>query len=69
MGRTCKACGAQVLEEATRCPACGAEPVKSMKVLPLAAFMLIVILVAQAYIAKSEKPAADSAPPAKAAER
>lgn len=67
MGRECKACGAQVPDEATKCPACGAEVAKKMKLLPLAAFMLIVILVIQAYLDKPEEPAAEQAPPTQAA--
>lgn len=67
MGRECKACGAQVPDEALTCPACGAEMVKKVRLLPLAAFMLIVILVIQAYLDKPEAPAVEPAPPAQAA--
>jgi uncharacterized OB-fold protein len=65
MGRECKACGAKVLDEAAVCPACGAELAKKTKLLPLAAFMLIVILVIQAYMDKPEpEPAAPAVPAA-----
>lgn len=69
MGTECKACGAKVMSGAAACPACGAEMPKKMKLLPLAAFMLIVILIIQAYMDKPQEPAAEQAPPAKAAEQ
>lgn len=69
MGHECKACGAKLLREAERCPACGAEPAKKLKLLPLAAFLLIVILVIQAYMDKPEPEATGPAPATKAAER
>lgn len=75
MGLECKACGAPLSSQATSCPACGAEvpPLapKKTKLLPLAAFMLIVILVIQAYMNKPDseseavepEPAAETAAP------
>lgn len=69
MGLKCKACGAQLANEASTCPACGAEVPKKMKLLPLAAFMLIVILVIQAYMDKPEPETAEPAPPSQAAEQ
>jgi len=71
MGLECKACGAPLPSQATSCPACGAEVPKKTKLLPLAAFMLIVILVIQAYMNKSDSesgavepaPAAETAAP------
>ncbi|WP_339462719.1 zinc ribbon domain-containing protein [Pseudomonas sp. EA_105y_Pfl2_R69] len=54
MSRECKACGAQVTDQATTCPSCGTALAAKMKLLPLAAFMLIVILVIQSYINKDE---------------
>ena len=68
MGLECKACGAPLPNQAATCPACGAEvpPLapKKTKLLPLAAFMLIVILVIQAYMNKpdSESEAVEPAP-------
>lgn len=73
MGLECKACGAPLPSQATSCPACGAEvpPLapKKTKLLPLAAFMLIVILVIQAYMNKpdSEPEAVEPAPAAETA--
>lgn len=69
MERECKACGAQVLHGARVCPACGAELAKKMKLLPLAAFMLIVILVIQAYMDKPEPESAEPAPAVQATEQ
>jgi ribosomal protein L40E len=73
MGLECKACGAPLPSQATICPACGAELAqlapKKTKLLPLAAFMLIVILVIQAYMNKPEPEteAVELAPAASAA--
>jgi hypothetical protein len=50
----CKACGAQLPADATVCPSCGAAIPAKRKLLPLAAFMLIVILVIQSYLNKEE---------------
>lgn len=50
----CKACGAQLPADATVCPSCGVAVPAKRKLLPLAAFMLIVILVIQSYINKEE---------------
>jgi len=69
MGTECKACGAKVVGGATTCPACGTELPKKMKLLPLAAFMLIVILVIQAYMDKPQESDAEQAPPTPAAEQ
>lgn len=70
MGLECKACGASLPSQATTCPACGAEvpqlAPKKTKLLPLAAFMLIVILVIQAYMNKPE-PEVEAVEPAPAA--
>ncbi len=70
MGLECKACGAPLPNQATTCPACGAAVPKKMKLLPLAAFMLIVILVIQAYMDKPEPEAGavEPVPAASAAE-
>ncbi|HZX51980.1 MAG TPA: zinc ribbon domain-containing protein [Pseudomonas sp.] len=71
MSRECKACGAQVTDEATTCPSCGAALAAKMKLLPLAAFMLIVILIIQSYITKDEAGSAtvEPAAPASSAEQ
>lgn len=62
MSVECKACGAQVPTDAKACPGCGAAVPAKRKLLPLAAFMLIVILIIQSYINKDE--AASEAKPA-----
>ncbi|MNL76833.1 Double zinc ribbon [compost metagenome] len=67
MGLECKACGAPLPSQATSCPACGAEVPKKTRLLPLAAFMLIVILVIQAYLDKPEPEAVEPAPAAETA--
>ncbi|MNE85582.1 hypothetical protein D3C80_1825980 [compost metagenome] len=67
MGLECKACGAPLPSRATSCPACGAEVAKKTRLLPLAAFMLIVILVIQAYMDKPEPEAVEPAPAAETA--
>ncbi|SFO98835.1 zinc ribbon domain-containing protein [Pseudomonas borbori] len=67
MGLECKACGAPLPSQATSCPACGAEVPKKTRLLPLAAFMLIVILVIQAYMDKPEPETVESAPAAETA--
>lgn len=54
MSTECKACAAQVPAAARRCPGCGAAVAGKQKLLPLAAFMLIVILIIQSYISKSD---------------
>ncbi|HUE94138.1 zinc ribbon domain-containing protein [Pseudomonas sp.] len=71
MSRECKACGAQVTDEATTCPSCGAALAAKMKLLPLAAFMLIVILIIQSYITKDEASSVtvEPAAPASSAEQ
>ncbi|MFP6798914.1 MAG: zinc-ribbon domain-containing protein [Pseudomonas sp.] len=55
MSVKCKACGAQVPADAKTCPGCGAAVSAKTKLLPLAAFMLIVILIIQSYMGKSEE--------------
>ena len=55
MSVECKACGAQVPVGAKTCPGCGAAASEKTKLLPLAAFMLIVILIIQSYMGKSEE--------------
>ena len=71
MGLECNACGAPLPNQATVCPACGAEAPppapKKTKLLPLAAFMLIVILVIQAYMNKPD-PEPEAVEPAPVAE-
>jgi predicted nucleic acid-binding Zn ribbon protein len=71
MSRECKACGTQVPDQATTCPNCGAVLAAKMKLLPLAAFMLIVILIIQSYINKEGDGAAavEPAVPASSAEQ
>ncbi|HEX5841771.1 MAG TPA: hypothetical protein VFY62_04755 [Pseudomonas sp.] len=71
MSRECKACGAQVSNEATSCPGCGAALPAKRKLLPLAAFMLIVILIIQSYIEKSGDESVEVAPvePGRAAQQ
>ena len=75
MGLECNACGAPLPNQAANCPACGAEvpPLapKKTKLLPLAAFMLIVILVIQAYMNQpdSESEAVEPAPAIETAEQ
>lgn len=67
MGLECKACGAPLPSQATTCPACGADVPKKTKMLPLAAFMLIVILVIQAYMNRPD-PEPEAVEPVPAAE-
>lgn len=66
MGLQCTTCGAPVADDAQRCPACGATLAKKTKLLPIAAFMLIVILVIHSYMNKAEQESAAPAPPAQA---
>ena len=65
----CKACGAAMPADASQCPACGAELPKKTKLLPLAAFMLIVILVLQAYMKDDAQEASEPAPAAPSSEQ
>ncbi|MHA6494785.1 zinc ribbon domain-containing protein [Pseudomonas borbori] len=58
----CNACGAQVAPDAQRCPACGTDMPKKTKLLPIAAFMLIVILVIHSYMKEEQTPAEPVAP-------
>ncbi|MDX1721540.1 MAG: zinc ribbon domain-containing protein [Pseudomonas sp.] len=73
MGLECKACGAPLPNQATTCPACGVDvpPLapKKTKLLPLAAFMLIVILVIQAYMNKPDTKVVEPAPAAETVEK
>ena len=71
MSVECKACGAQVPADAKTCPGCGAAVAAKTKLLPLAAFMLIVILIIQSYMSKSEDAASEakSAAPVSSAEQ
>jgi|GEM_PF-1670348 len=64
MSVECKACGAQVPADARACPGCGAAVPAKTKLLPLAAFMLIVILIIQSYMGKSEDAASEATPAA-----
>ncbi|WP_167145002.1 zinc-ribbon domain-containing protein [Pseudomonas sp. OTU750018] len=64
MSVECKACGAQVPADAKTCPGCGAAVVAKTKLVPLAAFMLIVILIIQSYMSKSEDAASEAKPAA-----
>ncbi|SED88195.1 hypothetical protein [Pseudomonas anguilliseptica] len=64
MSVECKACGAQVSGDAKSCPGCGAAVSAKTKLVPLAAFMLIVILIIQSYIGKSEDAASEAKPAA-----
>jgi hypothetical protein len=66
MSRECKACGAQLPPRSTQCPSCGAAVAGKTKLLPLAAFMLIVILIIQSYISKPEDEATQTEPVAPA---
>ncbi|ARU87775.1 hypothetical protein B9K09_07270 [Pseudomonas sp. M30-35] len=67
MAHKCKACGVAVQAADKKCSACGAELAAKPKLLPIAAFMLIVILVIQAYMDKPEEKDSAPAEPAKAA--
>lgn len=67
MSNECKSCGAQVPGEAKTCPGCGAALAAKTKLLPLAAFMLIVILIIQSYISKSDEVDAKPAAPVNSA--
>ncbi|MGX5218610.1 hypothetical protein ACVTMO_08140 [Pseudomonas segetis] len=67
MAHTCKDCGTAVAATDKKCPACGAELAAKPKLLPIAAFMLIVILVIQAYMDKPENKEPAATEPAKAA--
>lgn len=71
MSTECKACGAQVPTGAKACPSCDAAVVSKTKLLPLAAFMLIVILIIQSYISKSDESETEAQPtaPVSAAEQ
>ncbi|WP_282876289.1 zinc ribbon domain-containing protein [Pseudomonas peli] len=64
MSVECKACGAQVPADAKTCPGCGAAVAAKTKLVPLAAFMLIVILIIQSYMSKSEDAANEAKPAA-----
>lgn len=64
MSAECKACGVQVPADAKSCPGCGAAVAAKAKLLPLAAFMLIVILIIQSYISKSDDGASEAKPAA-----
>ena len=64
MSVECKACGVQVHADATVCPGCGAAMSAKTKLVPLAAFMLIVILIIQSYMGKSEDEAKQAQPAA-----
>lgn len=64
MSAECKACGAQVPADAKTCPGCGAAVSAKTRLLPLAAFMLIVILVIQSYMGKSDDAASEAMPAA-----
>ena len=55
MSVECKACGVQVPADAKTCPGCGAAVAAKTKLLPLAAFMLIVILIIQSYMSKEDE--------------
>lgn len=60
MSGECKACGDKLASDTKTCPGCGAAVTAKPKLLPLAAFMLIVILVIQAYMNKPEDEAGES---------
>ena len=64
MSVECKACGAQVPADAKTCPGCGAAVAAKIKLVPLAAFMLIVILIIQSYMSKSEDAVSEAKPAA-----
>ncbi|MDD2161320.1 MULTISPECIES: zinc-ribbon domain-containing protein [Pseudomonas] len=64
MSGECKSCGAQVSNDAKTCPSCGASLTAKTKLLPLAAFMLIVILIIQSYISKPDDAERDAKPAA-----
>lgn len=66
MAHKCKDCGAAVAATDKKCSACGAELAAKPKLLPIAAFMLIVILVIQAYMDKPEEKESAPTEPAKA---
>ena len=70
MSVECKACGVQVPVDAKTCPGCGAAVAAKTKLLPLAAFMLIVILIIQSYMSKEDE-ASEAKPmaPASSAEQ
>ncbi|WP_339487375.1 zinc-ribbon domain-containing protein [Pseudomonas sp. EL_65y_Pfl2_R95] len=67
MAHKCKSCGVAVEATDKKCSACGAELAAKPKLLPIAAFMLIVILVIQAYMDKPEDKDAAPTEPVKAA--
>lgn len=67
MALKCKSCGAAVQEGEKKCSACGVEQPGKTKLLPIAAFMLIVILVIQAYMDKPEATDATTTEPVKTA--
>ncbi|MDX1297730.1 MAG: zinc ribbon domain-containing protein [Pseudomonas sp.] len=64
MSGECKSCGAQVSADAKTCPGCGAALAAKTKLLPLAAFMLIVILIIQSYISKPDEAESEAKPAA-----
>ncbi|PTS84140.1 hypothetical protein DBR00_12310 [Pseudomonas sp. HMWF032] len=71
MSSECNSCGAQVPTGDKTCPGCGAAVAPKTKLVPLAAFMLIVILIIQSYISKPDEsaPQAKPAAPVSAAEQ
>lgn len=68
MGMQCTECGAQVAADTERCPSCGAALPRKTKLLPIAAFMLVVILVISSYMKKEEQQPAEPAPAVKTLE-
>ncbi len=64
MSVECKACGGHVPADSKICPGCGAAVSAKTKLVPLAAFMLIVILIIQSYMDKPEDAASEARPAA-----
>ena len=64
MSVECKACGGHVPADSKICPGCGAAVSAKTKLVPLAACMLIVILIIQSYMSKSEDAASEAKPAA-----
>ena len=61
MSVVCKSCGARVPAVAKNCEGCGAVMAAKPRLVPLAAFMLIVILILQAYMSKTDNPENEAA--------
>ena len=62
MSGECKSCGVQIPVGAKTCPSCGAAFAAKTKLLPLAAFLLIIILIIQSYLSKPDDAPGEAKP-------